>query len=444
MALEIMVRRGEWNMVRVTSTTPQWVGWVHDTAPAWLRAVKRIVREGRAAGITAASTSALWDAQYRYTLQLTSAIGQLCKALDMPVPCFAPWAELAWRFDAGPLPWWGWQLPGWGAWRSEVLRWAQREQHVGAATNVKLELWHRVGLALDGTMVTPLNEAEGARQTSRGEDWNSRLCPTGVFGAPSGVAEQTWWQCIPFSVWWPPAGAASSDVYVSASVPLAWHWQMAAQCADRITELDTIEAIVAECRRWVAGKNLKAVKSLRRATPPVIINVPEQLLRVVADDELLHIQGDDFQRGLTEGMQRVGAALINVPPVGTIIGIILEGLAAILQTFGWAVGEWIDMWGRREPVLEVPRLSGKLTTQEGSEPEQIPETPEDRDRHEMWTPEMQARQDKDEAQDQANQADKEKRQGSPAPRPVVHAPTATVGVEEIGGLVLIAKLLGLF
>lgn len=380
MTLEIVTRKGEWNMVRVTSTTPPWVSWVHDTAPAWLRAVKRIVREAREAGITAGSRSDLWDAQYRYTLQLTGAIGQLTRALDMPVPCFEPWATQMWKLDAGPDPWWGWQLPNNGQWRSEILRWAQREEHVAAAPMVHLELHHRLGLALDGSLVTPLNQNDGAPQTTRGEDWNSRLCPGGVFGLPAQIAEQTWWSCIPLSVWWPGGGAASSDVYVSASVPLAWHWQMAAACADRIIELDTLEALVASCRRWTAAKNLKAVRSLRRANPPVVINVPEELIRVVRDDELLHLQGTEFQQQLVQGMERVGAAVINFPPVGTIIGVILEGLAAMLREFGWAVGTWIDVWGRREPVLEVPRISGKLTTSDGSEPEQVPDTPDERDR----------------------------------------------------------------
>ena len=441
MALEIIIRRGEWNLCRVTTTTPAWVGWVHDSAPSWLRAVTRILREARAAGIEADATRALWDVQYRYARELTAAIGQLARAVDMPVPSFEPWAARQWALDAGPLPWWGWQLTGNGAWRAEVMRMAAREEHVAAAANVQLELHYRVGLSLDGTLVTPLGENEGAPPTSRGTDWNSRLCPTGVFGAPRTITEQTWWACIPLQVWWPEAGRADRDVYVSASVPLAWHWQMAAEVAERIIALGTLEELVAACRRWAALKNLKAVKSLRRATPPVVLAVPEALLNVVRDDELLHVNGTAEQQAFVRGLQTVGAAVINFPPVGTIIGVILEGLAAMLQAFGWAVGEWVDVWGRREPVLEVPRLSGKVGTAEGSEPEHLPETPDERDRHVMWTDEMQRQQEKDEAQDQANQADKEKR-GPGGVSPGAQPASAGVGVVEIGGLVLLAKLFG--
>jgi len=361
--LRTIASEGPWTLVGTIDTTPEWVGWVHRDAARWREVVLELVAEGRRLGVEEpGGGQEKWPFRYRQTVALTRALGQLARALDLPITCFAPWAwRLMWKLDVGDFPWPGWELANGGEWRVRVLDAARSvEAHVSAAASVRIELDYRVGLTEAGEFSAPVPETWGASQTSQGEDWNGRVCVP----PPGG---QSWWDCIPVSVWWPGAGAAS-DVYVRATVPLKWHWEHAAAAADVIAELGDLEQLVAVCRRYVALKNLKAVAYMHtlqevEGREVVQVDVPEDLLLVAASDQLqnlrsVRVAGVD----LANAFSRIGETALNAPPVGTIIGAVLIGLAEVLRAFGSAVGVWYDTWGRREPVLEIPRLSGTLST----------------------------------------------------------------------------------
>lgn len=365
MTLRTIASDGPWTLVGTIDTTPEWVGWVHRDAARWRDVVLELVAEGRRLGVEEPGGGAeKWALRYRQTVALTRALGQLARALDLPIQCFAPWAwMLFWKLDVGELPWPGWEFANGGQWRVRVLEAARSvEAHVRDAASVRIVLDYRVGLSGDGELVTPVPETFGARQTPEGEDWNGRVC------SADSPTPPTWWDCIPMSVWWPGALHAAPDVYLRATVPLKWHWQHAAAAADAIAELGDIEQLVAVCRRYVAVKNLKAVAYMHTlqevdGREVVQVDVPEDLLLVAASDQLqnlrsVRVAGVD----LANVFSRVGQLALQAPPVGTIIGAILMGLAEVLRAFGSAVGVWYDVWGRREPVLEIPRLSGTLST----------------------------------------------------------------------------------
>lgn len=364
MTLRTIASDGPWTLVGTIDTIPEWVGWVHRDAARWRDVVLELVAEGRRLGVEEPGGGAeKWALRYRQTVALTRALGQLARALDLPITCFAPWARRMWRADAGPEPWPGWALANWGVWRVEVYRAAASVQaRVASASNVKIELAHRVGLTFDGELSTPVPETFGARQTSQGEDWNGRVC------APDAGTPPTWWDCIPLSVWWPGAFDASSDVFVSATAPLKWSWELAAGAADDVAELGDLERLVAFCRYWSAEKNLRAVAYMRElpevaGRETVDVSVPQDLVLVAASDQLqnlrpVRVAGVD----LANMMSRLGQTVVTSPPVGTIIGAVLISLAEVLRAFGTAMGSWVDVWGRREPALEIPRLTGELST----------------------------------------------------------------------------------
>lgn len=361
MALRTIANDGPWRLVGTLDTVPEWVGWVHRDAERWRDVVLELAAEGRRRGLDdPAAGIERWPLRYQLTRDLVRALGQLARALDLPITCFWPWARRMWRNDTGPVPWPGWQLENEGQWRVRVMdAAASAEVHVREAANVKLELAHRVGLTYEGELTTPVPDGWGASQTSRGEDWNGRVCP--------GGATNSWWACIPLSVWWPGALAADRDVYVSATVPLGWHWEMALGAADDIAELD-VERLVAKCRFYVAGKNLKAVAYMRnlpelQGRQTVTVETPADLVLVGASDSLqnlrpVQVAGTDIARVF----RSVGETVITAPPVGTVVGAVLIALAEVLRAFGTAMGSWVDVWGRREPALEIPRLTGSLNT----------------------------------------------------------------------------------
>lgn len=364
MALQPIATDGPWTLVGVTDTVPEWVGWVHRDAARWRDVVLETVAEGRRLGVEEpGGGNTKWALRYRLTLRLVHALGQLARALDLPVPCFAPWARRMWRADAGPEPWPGRGLATWGLWRVAVVDAVRAvESHARDAANLRVELWHRVGLTLEGELVTPVPDGFGARQTSQGEDWSGRVCPSGQVSA-----DVSWWDCIPLSVYWPGAFEANRDVYVSATAPLKWSWDLAAGAADDIAELGSLERLVAFCRTWTAQQNMRAVAYMRTLPPVegrqvIEVTAPGDLLQVAVSDQLQNLQpvrvaGVDFSAAL----RAVGDSIVNLPPWGTVIGAVLIGLAELLRAFGTAVGVWLDVWGQREPVLYVPRMTGALS-----------------------------------------------------------------------------------
>jgi hypothetical protein len=323
--------------------------------------VVRLVRAGALVQVDAMEP-ARYAEQVQATRALVRALGQLARALDLPSPSFAPWATALWARDPGPDPWWGWDV-GVGIWRSVMTEVAQgAEVHAREASSLILEVTHRVGLSVSGELVEPVPADYGARQTSHGEDTNWRSC------YPRGVRD-SWWRCLPFSLWYPGFGAASHDVYVSSTVPMGWHWDMAVQAARRVESLGSLEAVMTDSRAWIARKNLKAMASLRHANPPVNIELPEELIAIAADDSARQWSNQDARIWL-----RTGAAVVSAfPPVGTVVGLVLEGLDLLVEAVGIAAGYWVDPWNRREPVIEVPRLTGTLDTRAPRAPTHVVE-----------------------------------------------------------------------
>jgi hypothetical protein len=144
-------------------------------------------------------------------------------------------------------------------------------------------------------------------------------------------------------------------VLTNSLVPLAWHWDVFARVADAVRALGTLEALVADCRAWVALKNLRAVRAMRRATPPVEIEMPEELLAISMSPS------QEWSSTDASNAMRVVASAISIAfPIGTVMGLVLEGFNILAGLIGVARGVWVDPWGRVEPVMEVPRLTGTL------------------------------------------------------------------------------------
>ena len=366
MALEELTTRGPWTLYRARSSAPQWVGWVHESAEGWRREVIRLRAAAERSGAMAGASGANLNNQRLFTRDLVKALGQLARACDLPVPSFAPWAKQVWANDPGPLPWWGWGRDVGGRWVDITGRWqtealtriTDEVSQFQGATMAHLALVPRVNLSLDGVASLDVSMALEAPETPRGVDRRGSSCGAVVRG------ERSVWNCVNWSAWWPSAVHASRDVYATALVPLGWSWAQAAAAAARVEELGTLEALVEECRAWVALKNLRAVRSLRRASPPVVIEVPEELLDVVADSTARRWESDESSVILRTAAGVVSAAV----PVGPVVGLVLEGIDLVVSLVGRAQGQWVDPWGRVEPVLELPRLTGTLSVERPTAP----------------------------------------------------------------------------
>jgi hypothetical protein len=143
-ALQTITTDGPWSLVGVLDTVPEWVGWVHRDAARWRDVVLETVGEGRRLGVEEPTGgNAKWALRYRLTLKLVHALGQLARALDLPMSCFAPWARRLLRADAGPEPWPGWGLVNWGLWRVAVVDAVRGVESHARDANLRVELWHR-------------------------------------------------------------------------------------------------------------------------------------------------------------------------------------------------------------------------------------------------------------------------------------------------------------
>jgi hypothetical protein len=355
-SFEVLVTRGPWKLCRARTSSPPWVGWVHESAEGWRREVIRIRAAAERSGAMTGATGANLNNQRLFTRDLVKALGQLARALDLSVSAFAPWAKQVWANDPGPIPWWGWGRDVGGRWEDLVGRWQTEAltrvlgevPEVARAPMVHLALQPRVNLTLQGVASLDVSMALDAPETPRGVDRRGSSC--GVVG------DRSVWNCLNWSAWWPGFGYAATDAYVTALVPLGWSWAQAAAAAARVEELGTLETLMAECRAWVALKNVKAIRSLARATPPVEIELPEELLDVVAASSARRWESDESSAILRTAAGVVSAAV----PVGPVVGLVLEGVDLLVTLMGRAQGQWLDPWGRVEPVLELPRLTGTL------------------------------------------------------------------------------------
>lgn len=376
MAFEVLTTRGPWRLMRCTSTTPQWVGWVHESAEGWRREVVRILEAAERAGVDGPGIGANLNNQRLFTRDLHVALGQLSRALDLWMSAFEPWAREQWKWDPGPDPWPGWNLRR-ALWRADVMRAAQAgTSEVAAAPSVLVELWYRVRLSEAGLLVPPAPGAPAdvwmtldAPETRNGVDARASVCfvPSEVepdFRRPPPVSERSVWNCVNYSAWWPGAGAAEQDAWVSALVPLRWHWRMAAAAARRVRALGSVEGVVAASRAWVALKNLTAVAAVERLTGETF-DVPEELVAWTAGNSGPGDWSDTEAHGLLMTASRM---LGQAGPVGALIGLGVQGIDLIAQQVGTARGYWLDPWERREVHFEEPRLTGILDVERPEPP----------------------------------------------------------------------------
>lgn len=371
--VEIM-REGAWALVACSDTDPAWVAWVHDSAPVWLAEVVRIAREGRAAGIEAGATPALWAAQTRYTQALVTAIGALCAALNTPVPSFGPWATRVLAADVGPDPWPGWGDTSPGEWRFQALETVARrnmdvrEAFVGEGAsesdvlrvladsswsgNVVFDqyawrVWLRLNGEVDARYLAGLPPTQLGDHT---EDYHENNCN------PTAATGPTAWSCLGWSVWNPPPLAADRSVWFNVIGPLGPLWRLAASCADELAALGSADRVLAEARGYQNTKNNQALNYLVQRG--IDVSQPEDLLNVVARDQAARLQIPQSAIITRQLGSQIASQVAG--PVGIVILVATQIPEILYSIFGQAYGRWNNLWGEREPAVARASLSGVI------------------------------------------------------------------------------------
>lgn len=348
MTMTVIRRDGAWQLC-TSRTAGGWVQWINAEAEGWRAEFLRVVRAARDAG-----GLGLDRALGPYVRDAYRALGQLCRACDLPVPACGPYARRLVALDAGPDPWlamWG-EVPVNG-WRSASVRLVSTgEPHVAGASNVVMELAKRYWLDLAGNL-SGIGTDGTAPNTSQGGDSSGWSCAVAGSSGPL--------HCVSWVAWWPGPLSASRDVYVSAAVPIAWQWELIAAVAEEIAAVD-LEGFVAASRAWVLAKNISAAHALGLETPADILQAAAAELRA-------HETVDEDLQTVGEVGGTVAAAVAAANPLAGVLIALATGLPALLQSlFGRPVQYATDAWGRREPVLESPRLTGTVFEREQTAP----------------------------------------------------------------------------
>lgn len=370
------LRSGPWGLY-VSPPSPllpvPWAAWIHDQAPAWGNEFLRIVRQARATNAMNGDPANLTTAAL-FLRDAHRALGMLSRAIDTPVPILWPWAVRAYKDDTGPAPWealWC-DVAGLrdersvvrqdvcsGIWRAETQRLVRsNEEHVREGAYTELQLWWRWWLHLDGT----------TRERGSGPP------PPPVRGVPVYPGDPTptsntlsvdrsgWsctgpgmtgpWGCISWQLYWPGAGEADRSLYLSASPPILWHWRMIDEVAADLEALGSVTALVERCRQFCVMKNLATCKAAG-------LELPGELVGLIARIDAQRWTPDSDLSDMTQIIGQVGAAAAAVNPV---VGAVIQAAAGVIDLLNnalpHAVGEFRDNWGRREPVLEEPFLTG--------------------------------------------------------------------------------------
>lgn len=379
MLTEIVSERAlPWRLMAAPTGDPAWVGWIHDGAAGWMAEVLRRRDAGRAAGLeieplrdapgvqatrhtalaTHTATPALWAVQVEHTRALVEAIGQLARAINTPIPSFAPWAEGLLYRDRGAGPTWeGWGYTSPGEWRYSILERVQAaDAHVRDAVAsghfIFDSLAHRVGLSVEGLPnVTYLQGLAPTQMAGHAADYHQSDC--GVVGAaPSG------WSCIDWSVWEPGFGSAETNTLMNAILPLGWQWELAVEVANAIEALGTVERLVSSCRAWVNVQNTRAVNYMQNVLG-LNVGAPEDILTQQARDQAARFRVPDSAR-ITAQIGARAVALITNPYVAAAIAIATALPEILYPIFGQAQGYAVDVWGQRDPAVAVTAITGTI------------------------------------------------------------------------------------
>lgn len=384
MVMVTILEEAPWKLLASTDTDPPWVGWIHDSAAGWLAEVVRLRDAGRAAGVEGGPLPALWPVQMQYTRDLVTAIGNVARAINTPIPSFGPWAEAQLHVDAGPDPWPGWGFTSPGTWRYETLEIiTQSDQRVrdafvgregatlddlrvamanldGYGTLVFDQMEWRVHLNFDGTTITTyLNSPTAPNEFPPGDaDEHGSNC-----------AGQTSWNCQDRAVWYPQWGGAETNTWVNTIVPLQWLWEMACGVADELQRIGSIPCLVAACRRWQRTRNQQALNYLANLNPPVVAEAPEDLLAVVQRDETARLEVPEHATVI----RQIGVTLMTaIPgPVGIVLMLATSIPEVLYRIFGQAQGRWVNSWGEREPAVARASLSGIIDLRHPRAPTQV-------------------------------------------------------------------------
>ena len=336
-----------WTLETQTDGEIEWAQYVDvEAAEAWRAA---------ASSWLAANVPDRWEDQRRALVSLATCLGALSSSLDLPVQSFEPWARTLLQRDPGPDP-----LPiGYPAspWRVDAL--ARIRRHSEDARNWAegqfiTDLAHRIGLTREGAVVVIRLDAAHAPDTPRGADYRRQ---------DGGEHRGSFWGAMAWSEWYPPTGAAERVAWSVSVVPGLWHWTHF-QDAARLCEASTWRDLVSRSRAWVRAKNLLTARAIGGA-------VPADIIQATADALALPGAGPPMRVRAIYGA--VAGAVSLAVPIGPAIALVVSGIIEGLYLLGGAaVAYQVDLWGRREPVLEVERLTGVITTRERRAPTHTP------------------------------------------------------------------------
>lgn len=368
------LRAGPWGLY-VSPPSPllpvPWAAWIHDQAPAWGNEFLRIVRQARAVGAMDGAPASLNNATL-FLGEATRALGQLARAIDTPVPILWPYAVRVYKADTGPAPWpalWC-DIAGMrdersvvrndicaGVWRAETMRLVTRDDaHVRDAAYTELQLTWRYWLGENGTaavrgIAPPPPPSRGvalphdpyARQTLD-VDRSAWSCTAPGLSGP--------WGCISWQLYWPGATEAARENHLSASPPLLWHWQLIDGVAADLEALGSVTELVERCRQFCVMKNLATCKAAG-------LEVPGELVGLIARIDAQRWTPDRDLSDVTDMVRAVGTLATAANPV---VGAVIQAAAGVIDILNnalpHAVGEFRDNWGRREPIVENPFLTG--------------------------------------------------------------------------------------
>lgn len=336
-----------WTLETQTDGAIEWAQYVDvEAAEGWRAA---------AASWVDARIPDRWEDQRRALVSLATCLGATGNALDLPVQSFEPLARTLLTRDPGPDP----LAIGYPAspWRQDAfarLRAISNDAREWPENQWSLDLAHRIGWTREGAVVDARLDVTSAPDTPRGADFK-RIDAANYGGS--------FWQGAAFSEWFPGWGAAERVAWGVAVVPGLWHWTQM-QDAAKLCEASNWRGLVTRSRAWVKAKNLLTAKAVGGA-------IPEDIITATA--AALELRGAGPPRTVRAIYGAVAAAISLAVPIGPAVAAIAAGIIEGLYALGAAaVAYQVDLWGRREPVLEVERLSGTITARERRAPTHTP------------------------------------------------------------------------
>lgn len=310
------------------------------------------------------------------TRELLHALGQFSRSVDLPAFVLAPYALRLLGSDPGPqesrLPGIAYPVGIWdAALQAAMVRVNSRiQQRVGRGYPYRLTMRHRCGLTSDGGVMMDLATAD-LPPDLYGTDEIYRVCPSE--DASGGI-----WACWHWREWWPGITTPGEAGEVVALVPLGRHYELArSACAEVGVNWQTA---LRNSRLYVAAVNLRTARAIGAA-------LPEDIARIAAEWQLTPTGPEMITTLFGAGATAVGAILaiaVANPLVGAVIGVVAGIPAVLLELVGRASQGFVDVWGRRVPLIESPRLTGSVSPVE--QPSHEVEEPPEWERPPAYTP----------------------------------------------------------